>query len=124
MLYRRDLLGAGTAAAALAAFGLPAEAFVTGELKLGPQKNFSFDRRIDQAKDLAGGPYVPPAAPPRDVLERIDYQAHGQITFDTNCALFADGPGAFPVTFFSLGKFFQVPVRMHVVAEDAGKQIE
>jgi glucans biosynthesis protein len=124
MMNRRDLLCAGTAAAALAAFGVPAEAFVTGELKLGTEKTFSFETLIDNARAMASGPFMPPVAPPRDVLERIDYQAHGQITYDTDCALFAEGPGAFPVTFFSLGKFFQVPVRMHVVSEIAGKPVE
>jgi len=124
MMSRRDLLGAGTAAAALAAFGLPTSASATGQLKLGSANRFSFDALVEEARILAGKPYVAPASPPRTILERIDYQAHGQIKFDTDRALFAEGPGPFPVTFFHLGKYFQVPVRMHVVSGEAGDQIE
>jgi glucans biosynthesis protein len=118
MMNRRNFLGTSSAAA-LAAFGLPASAFATGGLRLGPENSFSFDTLVEEARRLAGRPYVAPQAPPREVLERIDYQAHGQITFDTDRALFADGPGPYPVTFFPLGKYFQIPVRMHVVSSEA-----
>ncbi|MGE3875371.1 MAG: glucan biosynthesis protein [Parvibaculaceae bacterium] len=124
MMNRRDLLGTGVAAAAFAAFGLPADAVVTGGLKLGSERRFSYEALIETARGLAGKPYAAPAAPPRDVLERIDYQAHGQIAFDTGRALFADGPGSYPVTFFPLGKYFQLPVRMHVVSGGASSQVE
>lgn len=124
MMNRRDLLATGTAAAALAAFSSPMSAFVVGELKLGTENSFSFDALVEKAQVLASKPYAAPPSPPRDVLERIDYQAHGQIKFDSGRALFADGPGPFPVTFFPLGKFFQIPVRIHVVSGDVGGQSE
>ncbi len=56
-----------------------------------------------------------PLAP--QVLEKIDYDAHGKLKFDPANALFRDGPGAFPVTFFHLGRFFQTPVRMRGARE-------
>lgn len=124
MMSRRDLLTAGTAAAALAAFGLPTSAAAAGQLKLGSENGFSFDALVEKARTLAGKPYVAPLSPPRAILEQIDYQAHGQIKFGTDRALFAEGPGPFPVTFFHLGKYFQLPVRMHVVSGDAGAQVE
>lgn len=123
MMNRRDLLSTAAAAAALAVFGVPTQAFATGGLELGVEESFSFDALVDKARTLAGTPFVAPMAPPRDVLERIDYQAHGQITYDTDRALFADGPGPFPATFFPLGKYFQSPVRMHVVSGGAGGQV-
>lgn len=119
MMNRRDLLAAGASAFA---FGLPANAEGTG-LRLGPKTSFSFDALVEQARLLAGKPYVAPPAPPRDILNRIDYQAHGQIRFDTTRALFAEGPGSFPATFFHLGKYFQVPARMHVVAGASASEI-
>lgn len=122
MMNRRELLAMGTAAAALAAFGFPAGA-AAADINLGPATSFSFAALIAQARLLASRAYAPPPSPPRDILERIDYQAHGQIKFDTRRALFADGPGNFPVTFFPLGKYFQVPVRMHVVSGATGAQI-
>jgi periplasmic glucans biosynthesis protein len=124
MMNRRDILATGTAAAALAALGFPASAFPAGGPKLGTENSFSFDALAEQARLSASKPYVAPRSPPHDILEQIDYQAHGQIKFDTSRALFADGPGPFPVTFFLLGKYFQVPVRMHVVSGEADNQVE
>lgn len=85
-------------------------------MKFGRVQPFSFASLIERARQLAGQPYVAPPAPPQSILEKIDYSAHGKIRFRTDYALFADGPGQFPVTFFHLGRFFQTPVRMHVVA--------
>ena len=55
-------------------------------------------------------------------MQKIDYEAWGKITFNTDHALFADGPGRFPVTFFHLGMFFQKAVdlrrRRRPVARD------
>ena len=58
---------------------------------------------------------------PQEVLDRIDYEAHGKIKFNTDYALFRDGPGVFPVTFFHLGKFFRTPVHMYVLAASGGQ---
>src|SRR5690606_26108915 len=66
-------------------------------------------------------PFSAPPALPQDVLERIDYDAHGKIRFKPELALFADGPGQFPVTFFHLGRFFQVPQRAYVVDAATGE---
>src|SRR3546814_17597924 len=68
-----------------------------------------------QARALAARPYIAPPVLSRAVLERIDYEAHGKIKFKIDDALFVDGPGAYPVTFFHLGRYFQVPVHMHVL---------
>lgn len=120
MMNRRDFLVAGATAVA---FGFPVNAHAANGLKFGAESSFSFATLIDEARRLAGTPYVAPPAPPRDILNRIDYQAHGQIRFDTGRALFADGPGTFPVTFFHLGKYFQVPARMHVVTATSAREI-
>ena len=42
------------------------------------------------------------------MLQQIDYDAHGKIRFKTDLALWANGPSAFPVTFFHLGRYFQL----------------
>lgn len=112
---RRRLLAATGAAAALAALGRPALAQAAPGLQLGEPRPHSFDALAAEAERLAAAPWQPSATLPREVLERIDYEAHGQLRFDPKRALFADGPGAFPVTFFHLGRFFQVPVRMHAL---------
>ncbi|TPQ32906.1 glucan biosynthesis protein [Cupriavidus pinatubonensis] len=115
MMNRRTLLVSATASAALAALGIPPSALAASGIKLGDARPFSFDALIDQARALAGKPYAAPPAPPPEILDRIDYDAHGKIRFRPENALFADGPGQFPVTFFHLGTYFRTPVRMHVI---------
>lgn len=119
MMNRRTLLLSATASAALSALGITPSALAASRIKLGEGRPFSYDSLIARAKTLASQPYVAPPSPPVDILTKIDYEAHGKIRFNTSDALFADGPGQFPVTFFHLGTFFRVPVRMHVI--DAAK---
>jgi glucans biosynthesis protein len=118
MLDRRTFLVSAGATAALAALGIRSRAAAPPALKLGDATQFSFDGLISRAKELAARPYVEPVTPPKDILDKIDYEAHGKISFKTDDALFANGPGRYPITFFHLGNFFRVPVRMYVV-EDA-----
>lgn len=107
---RREFLLA--ALAALAATGVsPAAA----ALRFGRAKKFSFAALRDRARAMAGADYHPPKQPPIKVLEEINYDAHGKLHFDRDDALFANGPGLYPVTFFAMGRYFQTPVRMHVV---------
>jgi glucans biosynthesis protein len=120
MIDRRTLLAAAAATAA-GASGLPARA--AGGLRLGDPAPFSFDALKGRARDLAARPYVPPPPPAREILDRIDYDAHGKIKFRTDMALWADGPSDFPVTFFHLGRYFQKPVRMHVVEGASAREI-
>ncbi|KJK24973.1 glucan biosynthesis protein D [Burkholderiaceae bacterium 16] len=120
MMNRRTLLVSATASAALAALGITPSVLAAGKIKLGDARPFSFDTLIERAHTLAGQAYAPPATASADILARIDYEAHGKIRFKTDDALFADGPGQFPVTFFHLGTFFRQPVRMHVIDSAKG----
>ncbi|MCY1346166.1 Glucans biosynthesis protein D [compost metagenome] len=115
MMNRRTLLVSATASAALAALGITPSVLAASRIKLGEAQPFGFDALIERARALAAKPYAPPPSPPADVLSRIDYDAHGKIRFRTDDALFAKGPGQFPVTFFHLGTYFRTPVRMHVI---------
>jgi glucans biosynthesis protein len=122
MIDRRALLtaAASTLAAStfgLAALGLPlkASAAATG-LKLGKPQPFSFDALVKEMQSRASQPYTRQDSLPQSVLERIDYAEHGKIKFNTDFALFRDGPGDFPVTFFHLGKYFRAPVHMYVLS--------
>src|SRR5450830_656674 len=119
MINRRTFLSSATATAALAALGIPPEALAANRIKLGNPAPFSFDALIAQARTTAQSPYKAQNKPPADILDKIDYEAHGKIKFNTDSSLFADGPGQFPVTFFHLGRFFQAPVHMYTL-EGAG----
>jgi glucans biosynthesis protein len=122
-LDRRMLLkGAAATAAAMNpladAFGAPA-----GGLQFDPPVPFTYELFKTQARDRAHGPYIPPSRPAPDVLQKINYEEWGKIRYRDSFALFADGPGQFPVTFFHLGLFFQKAVRMHVVDGGTSRQI-
>jgi periplasmic glucans biosynthesis protein len=123
MLNRRQFLHIATATAGLAASGFPSDAMAQQGLKMGASEPFSFDALKKHAKDMAGAPYVAPPSPSPEVLNRIDYDAHGRIRFKTDLALWANGPSEFPVTFFHMGRFFQKPARMHVVEGGQAREI-
>ncbi|OYX03226.1 MAG: glucan biosynthesis protein D, partial [Bosea sp. 32-68-6] len=120
---RRLLLAGATATAALAALGFPSEALAQQGLRLGEAESFGFDALKQRAREMASRPHQAPPSPRPDVLERIDYDAHGKIRFKPEMALWADGPSPWPVTFFHLGRYFQKPVRMHVVEGGRAREI-
>lgn len=111
---RRQFIG--LMAAAAASMGVPwsgARADANTGSKLGPSAPFSWNGLIEEAKRLAHQPYRPSLQPDQNVLEKIDWAAHGQIRFKPEDALFAKGPGQYPVEFFHPGKFFRYKVRMY-----------
>jgi glucans biosynthesis protein len=123
LIDRRALLAGAAGTAALAAAGFAGPALAQQGLKLGSAEAFSFEGLKARARDLAGKPYEPPPNPKPDVLEKIDYDAHGKIRFKPELALWAGGPSPWPVTFFHLGRYFQKPVRMHVVDGGSAREI-
>jgi periplasmic glucans biosynthesis protein len=118
MIDRRTLL-----AGALAAAGFPRLAQAQAGLSFGAPAPFSFEALKACARAMASAPYAPPPRPAPEVLDQIDYDAHGKIRFKPDRALWAAGPSRFPVTFFHLGRYFQKPVRMHVVQEGQAREI-
>jgi glucans biosynthesis protein len=112
---RSVLLGAGASILA-SGIGLRTSALAASGLKLGAPAPFSFEGLTREAEALAARAYLAATPLPQAVLDRIDYDAWGKIHYRADCALFRDGPGAYPVTFFHLGHFFQTPVRMYVLS--------
>jgi glucans biosynthesis protein len=123
MIDRRQFLQFASATASLAATGFSTAALAQQSLKVGAPAPFSFDALKQRAQSMAGRPYEAPPRPAPEVLHQIDYDAHGKIRFKTDLALWAEGPSEFPVTFFHLGRFFQKPVRMHVVEGGKAREI-
>src|SRR3954451_16381420 len=125
MIDRRSVLTAAAATFAaptfaLAALGLPLRASAAaGGLKLGKPQPFSFDALIKEMQSRASQAYTQRNSLPQSVLDRIDYAEHGRISFNTDFALFRNGPGEFPVTFFHLGKYFRAPVHLYVLSAGA-----
>lgn len=113
---RRLLLGAAATAVLTrlpgrAALGAPAPG-----PRLGPARDFSFDALSREAEASAAHPYAPQPALRGDILTQIDYEALGKIHFDPDCAVFRDGPGDYPLTFFHPGRFSPTVVRMFVLS--------
>ena len=111
---RSVLIGIGAATAA-SAMAIRVPALAASGLSLAPPAPFSFDALTREAQARAASAYVAPAQLPQAILDRIDYEALGKIHFDPACALFRDGPGLYPVTFFHMGKFAPTIVRMYAL---------
>ena len=116
LAHASALLAALAAGHAFPAGAAPLPALPTAPgLQFSRGRKFSFAALRQRAHELALMPYAPPAQPPGEVLEKIDYDAHGKLRFNPDDALYADGPGRYPLTFFPMGRYFRSPVRMHVV---------
>lgn len=117
---RRFVIAAGGLSLLGATLARSPRALAAAGLKLGQLQPFSYDGLVKEAQTSAGRAYQSGTPLPAEVLNRIDYDAWGKIRFDTNVALFRDGPGLYPVTFFHLGLYFQTPVRMFVLSASGG----
>lgn len=109
---RRRFLSLLASAAASTAFPWSNALSAEAGLALGSSSLFSWEGLIKEAQLMAKQPYQPAPQPNHEVLEQIDWEAHGKIHFKPENALFADGPGQYPIQFFHPGRFFQAPVQM------------
>jgi glucans biosynthesis protein len=98
-----------------------------GGLHFGPARPFSYADLAGRARDLAARPYEAPYRPAPEMVQQIDYEAHGKIRFDPDKALYGpEGPGvesAYPATFFHLGQFFGKAIRMHALDGGSAREI-
>src|SRR5260370_2445972 len=99
MLDRRTFVVSAGATAVLAGLGVRSSSFAASILKFQGGQSFSFDALIHRAQDMAHQDYVAPPAPPKEILDKIDYHARDRIRFHTHSSLFATRPRAYPLTF-------------------------
>ncbi len=117
MLDRRGFMKLALAAQALAS--LPARA-ASRDLRFGAPQRFSADWLKAHAQTLAATPYNPPPRPDPSTVAAIDYDAHGQLKYRPDFALYGDNhPSAFPITFMHVGQYFPKTVRMYAVEPGA-----
>lgn len=88
-----------------------------------PDEPWSFERLVERARVLAAEPFRPPPRPAAELVQAIDYERHGAIRFRRERALWAEGPGRYPVSFFPLGRFFPHPVAIHAVEEGRARPL-
>jgi glucans biosynthesis protein len=116
---RRTMLQ-GTAVSMLLAsnaFGEPPS------LKLSAPAAFSFEALKATAREIAALPYAAPPKPSPEIVGAIDYEAWGKIAFQMDRALYATGPGPYPISFFHLGKFFTKAVRVFLVEGEQAREV-
>lgn len=123
LIDRRKLVQLGLAAQA--AFALPglARAEDGDRLAFGRPSPFSYETLKALAKNLASKPYVEPAKPDPEIVQRIDYDAHGKLKYRADHALYGVSAGAYPITFMHVGQFFPKTVRMHALADGEAREI-
>ncbi|KAA5605783.1 glucan biosynthesis protein D [Roseospira marina] len=131
LLNRRALLGHSAALTTLAALTPlrtalgqtePSPPPASGDPSGLATQPFSYDALILEAEVAAKRPYVAPPRPRPDITATIDYATWGAIKFRTDKAPFATD-GAYPVTFFHLGQYFQSAVRMHIVRDGMATEV-
>ena len=122
---RRSFIKAAAATSALGAVGAPRSAAATSvsNLRLGEPRPFSFETLKQTAQRLIKEPYRKPNIPAPEITSQIDYEKWGQITYNTDHALFADTKDRFPIEFFHLGMFFKKAVRMNVVENGEAREV-
>ena len=122
---RRSFIKAAAATGALGAVGAPRSEAATSvtNLRLGEARPFSFETLKQTAQRLVKQPYRKPNIPAPEITSQIDYEKWGQITYNTDHALFADTKDRFPVEFFHLGMFFKKAVRMNVVENGEAREV-
>ncbi len=123
MLNRRQFLWLIAAVGALVGLGpLRSEAEKAGIL-FDKAQAFTFDELKQRAKAMAMKTYSKPVIRHGDVLEAIDYDAFQQIVFKRELGVGEDGSANFPVQLFHLGRYFKVPVRLHVLDHGQAREI-
>lgn len=113
---RRDFL---FAASALSMIGLAPGA----ARALGAATPFSFDALTEQARSAAARPWEQPTVSRPDLFEAISYDVHWRIRWRDESTLYPAGMEA-PVQLFHPGRYFPLPVRIHLVDGDVAREVE
>ena len=121
-LSRRNLLSLAAAAGMAPVLAAEARTAAT-ELKFGPARPFSYDALKAMARERASKPYVAPPRPNQEIVAQIDYDNHGKLRFNKDVALFGTGPGAYPVTFQHVGRYFPKTVRMYSLVDGQAREV-
>ena len=119
---RREVAGGAMALAALLAMPAQTRRALAANQVAG--KPFSYGELIGRAAEMAGRAYTAPARPNPEVVQQIDYEAHGKIKFRAQDGPHADRNGAYPVTFFHLGQFFGKAVHMYMLEDGVAREFE
>src|SRR5919108_2950260 len=124
-LTRRQIAVGSGVLGLLAAIGLPGAITVgrANDVELGPPQAFDFEWLRGTARRLAERPYEEPQIRHSELLDRIDFDAYQKIRPRPERSLWQNGGAAFPAQLFHLGRFFKMPVAIHVVVEGESREV-
>lgn len=89
--------------------------------RLGAAQPFTFDLLVERAKRMASAPYEDGAAPrSADILEQIDYDAFGNISFRPERTLRI---GKSDIRLFHLQRYAKKPVGIHLIQDGASQEV-
>jgi glucans biosynthesis protein len=121
--HRRDFLAQGLALGATGfVWGSHALA-ADGGLVLESPRHFSFEWLRQKARSLSNSAFKQAASPAADIVKAINFDAAQKIKFRADCALWANGPQAFPIRFFHLNEYVGQPVDIHVLTGVQARKI-
>ncbi len=92
-------------------------------LLFGSPHPFSYERLRQHAKKLANSKYRPVTRPAPDIVRSINFDVAQKIRFRPECALWANGPGPYPVRFFSLRDTVPEPVHINVISGNTARPL-
>jgi glucans biosynthesis protein len=124
-LSRREALASALAGGAF--FLLPQvsraqQSMQNSGVDFGPAEPFSFDQLRKIAQTLATETYTPMRIADEDILDKIDYDQHNQISFLSDHALWNEA-GMSPVKFFFPGKYFREPVHIYALTDGMAREV-
>ncbi|MEF2071795.1 glucan biosynthesis protein [Consotaella aegiceratis] len=120
-INRRDFIAALTALGLIPKSG-HAQAATARALSFEAAQPFSFDGLMAEARAMAERPYVPEVVRDDAVLDRIDYDQHWRIKYRPEATLEVDG-GQAPIRMFHLGRYFKLPVDIHLVSGNQSQRL-
>src|SRR5215471_18536453 len=118
----RRMLLAALSASLLTPAGRSLAAGALG-IRFGPTQDFSFEWLSALAQKNAGQPYRAPQSRASRIIQAIDFDAVQKIKFRADHALWAHGPGPYPVSLFHLNKYSADPVTIHEVESGKAREI-
>ncbi|GGE07220.1 glucan biosynthesis protein D [Aureimonas endophytica] len=107
---------------AFAAENVAADAAAGTQIRFGDPVPYSFERLVEETRQLAARPYVPEVPRFADVIERIDYDQHQRLRYRKDETLELNN-GQAPIRFFYLGRYFKMPVGINVVDGGTSRQL-
>ncbi len=118
---RRRMLAGSAALAFAGAAGFP---FGAQAARLGANAQaFTPEWLVETAAALAKRPFVAEAAKVPDFINRLDYDAHRDIRFRADQALWKPEALPFTAQFFHLGSVYKRPVHIFEVAEGLAREV-